>query len=489
MKDLIRQFGRLRLLALALTFLPLAAIPLAGVVWLWQTGHLFHWLLLLVLCGGLALLLQRWLVYNDRRRILEARTRPDGNWSATAEGAWEKVEALAQSVEPEAYSWREGTPLWSLGQGTLEQVAKHFFPDKERPLLELTLPHALLIIERASRELRKEIVHTLPFSHRFSLGSLARAREWQQTATRYHNAYRLGRALLSPAGALYKEFNRAVGGHILDYGSERLQRWLLQEYVRKVGFYAIELYSGNLLLSGELTSGSGHPLRIVVLGPGRSGKTTVVQAFAESEKEVGPVTSDKWGSTRRLNSSNWGELELWDTAAWKSLPRRQARRAVASADMIIWVSHAVTANVKYEAEQLSRVKRWLASRVGQPEPPLLVALTHSEQVDAVQGKERIAEEFSLAPENILTMSAKPAASAEPETSEASATAPQVVLRSEPLHAAFAVHYPQVVRCQYWRYLHRQRRAENRELVGRQLRNAAGNAWRTARGVFRRTPKR
>ncbi len=88
MKDLIRQFGRLRLLALALTYLPLAAIPLAGVVWLWQTGHIFHWLLLLVLCGGLALLLQWWLVYNDRRRILEARTRPDGNWSATAEGAW-----------------------------------------------------------------------------------------------------------------------------------------------------------------------------------------------------------------------------------------------------------------------------------------------------------------------------------------------------------------------------------------------------------------
>ncbi|WP_347331710.1 GTPase domain-containing protein [Marinimicrobium locisalis] len=483
MKDLIHQFGRLRLLALALTFLPLAAIPLAGVVWLWQTGYLFHWLLLLALCAGLALLLQAWLAFKDRRRMLETRTRPDGNWSATAEAAWTKVEALAQSVEPQAYSWQESTPLWSLGQETLEQVAHHFFPDKERPLLELTLPHALLIVERASRELRKEIVHTLPFSHRFSVGTLVRARSWQQTATRYHNAYRLGRALLSPAGALYKEFNRAVGGHILDYGSERLQRWLLQEYVRKVGFYAIELYSGNLLLSGELTSGSGHPIQVVVFGPAQSGKTTVVDTFAGEESEPVPERGNKWVSVHRLNSSDWGELELWDTAAWKGLPRRQARRAVASADLIIWVSHAVTADVKYEAEQVSRLKRWLASRVGQPEPPLLVVLTHSEQVDAVERKERTAEAFAVAKESVVALSAKPT------MSEASATSPQAVLRREPLHAAFVYHYSQVVRCQYWRYLHRQRRAENRELAGRQLRNVAGSAWKTARGVFRRHPKR
>lgn len=472
MKDLIHQFGRLRLLALGLTFLPLAAIPLAGVVWLWQTGHLFHWLLLLVACGGLALLLQWWLVYNDRRRILEARTRPDGNWSATAEGAWEKVEALAQSVEPQAYSWREGAPLWSLGQGTLEQVAKHFFPDKERPLLELTLPHALLIIERASRELRQEIVQTLPFSHRFSLGSLARAREWQQTATRYHNAYRLGRALLSPAGALYKEFNRAVGGHILDYGSERLQRWLLQEYIRKVGFYAIELYSGNLLLSGELTSGIGHPLRVVVLGPADSGKTTLINAFAAGEAEAEPEKDEKWGRIHRLQSGEWGELELWDTADWKGLSRRHARRAVAEADMIIWVSHGGTADMTYEAEQLSRIKRWLAERVGQPEPPLLVAMTHSEQVDAEQQRQRLVEALSVGREDIIILAA---------------TAPGQ--RCEPLQAALVVHYPRAVRCQYWRYLRRQRRAENRELASRQLRNAASNAWRTARGVFQRTPKR
>jgi len=473
MKDLIRQFGRLRLLALALTFLPLVVIPMAGVVWLWQTGNLFYWLLLLVLCGGVAFVLHWWLSRHDKQRMLETRTLPDGNWSATAEGAWEKVEALAQSIDTADYSLSDGTPLWALGQNTLEQVAGHFFPEKEQPLLEMTLPHTLLIIERASRELRKEIIHTLPFSHRFSLGNLVQARRFQQTAMRYHNAYRLGRALISPAGALYKEFSRAVGSHILDYGSERLQRWLLQEYVRKVGFYAIELYSGNLLLSGELTSNRGHPLQVLVVGPAKTGKTSLIEALAGGDAMVAPDSSDKWISAHRLSSPDWGELELWDTPAWKDLPRRRARRAVAEADIIIWVSHAVPKDADYEAEQVGRLKRWLGRRAGQPEPPLLLALTHSEQVDLVTLKERAAEQFTLEPENIIALS-----TADPLASEA----------REPLQAAFVAHYAQVVRSQYWRYLRRQRRTENRELAGRQLRHAVGNAWRAARGVFRRKEK-
>lgn len=469
MKDLIRQFGRLRLLALALTFLPLAAIPLAGVVWLWQTGNLFRWLLLFVICGGVALLLHWWLSLHDKRRMLEARTLPDSNWSSTAEGAWEKVETLAQSIDTADYSLSDGTPLWALGQNTLEQVAGHFYPEKEQPLLEMTLPHTLLIIERASRELRQEIIQTLPFSHRFSLGNLVQARRLQKTAMRYHNAYRLGRAVISPAGALYKEFSRAVGGHIMDYGSERLQRWLLQEYVRKVGFYAIELYSGNLLLSGELTSNRGHPLQVLVVGPAQTGKTSLIEALAGGESEPATDSSDKWIRAHRLTSADWGELELWDTPAWKDLPRRRARRAVADADIIIWVSHAVSKDADYDVEQIGRLKRWVSRRAGQPEPPLLVALTHSEQVDAVQLKASAAERFALMPEHIITLST------------ANPLAPQA---REPLQAAFVAHYAQVVRSQYWRYLRRQRRAENRELAGRQLRHAAGNAWRAARGVFK-----
>ncbi|MCP8900629.1 GTPase [Gilvimarinus xylanilyticus] len=468
MRELIQQFGRLRLLALVIAFLPFAAMPLAGVVWLWQNGHLLEWLLLLVVCAGIAMLLQWWLAVNDKRRTYESRTRADGNWSSTAEGAWEHVEELAETADPAEYPLNDSGALLQLAQNTLERVAGHFHPEKEHPLLALTLPHTLLIIERASRELRKEIVHTLPFSHRLSLGNLVQARRLQQTAARYHKAYRVGRALISPATAVYKEVSRAVSGHILDYGSDRLQRWLLQEYVRKVGFYAIELYSGNLLLSGELVGAEGRPLQVLVVGPAQSGKTSVIEALAGGETE--PEAGDKNISVVRISSAEWGELELWDTPAWKSLPRREARRAVAEADTIIWVSNVEQLDADYEAEQLSRLHRWMGERAGQPEPPLLVALTYCEQGDALALTHDLAETLAVAPENMVALSL-----ADPLARKA----------RQQLSAAFALHHAQAVRSHYWRYLNRQRRAENREIAGRQLRNVAGSAWRTARGVFRR----
>lgn len=473
MKDLIHQFGRLRLLALVLAFLPFAALPLAGVVWLWQSGHLLEWLLLLVACAAVAMLLQWWLAFNDKRRAFESRTRADGNWSSTAEGAWAQVEALADTADPIEYPLSDSSALLSLAQQTLERVAGHFHPNKEQPLLALTLPHTLLIIERASRELRKEIVHTLPFSHRLSLGNLLQARRLQQTAMRYHKAYRVGRAVLSPATALYKEFSRAVSGHILDYGSDRLQRWLLQEYVRKVGFYAIELYSGNLLLSGELVGAEGRPLQVLVVGPAQSGKTSLIEALAGGEAPADPELSDSGIAVHRISSAEWGELELWDTPAWKNLPRRHARRAVAEADTIIWVSNVEQMDADYNAEQLGRLRRWVGERAGQPEPPLLVALTHCEQEDALPFIHDMAETLTVAPENMVALSL-----ADPLASKA----------RQRLSAAFALHHAQAVRSHYWRYLNRQRRAENREIAARQLRNVAGSAWRTARGVFRRGKK-
>lgn len=470
MKDLIRQFGRLRLLALLLTFLPLAAIPLAGVVWLWQTGHLAHWLLLLAACGGLAMLLQWILAQRDKRRSFESHTQPDAHWSPTAEGAWEEVESLAQSAHPGDYSLSDGTALWELAREALGRVASHFHPLKKQPLLELTVPYTLLIIERASRELREEIVHTLPFSHRLTLGNLVQARRLQQTAARYHNAYRVGRALISPASALYKEFSRAVGGHILDYGSERIQRWLLQEYVRKVGFYAIELYSGNLLLSGELATGSDEPLRVLVLGPARSGKSSLIQALSGGTAEPCPEKSTPYLNAQRLHSLEWGELLLWDTPAWKSLPRANARDAVRNADIILWVSHAENRDREYESEQLGRIRRWLQKRAGQPQPPLLIALTHSESEDATRLQWDTAEQLQLPPAHIITLSL---------------VDPLAPAAYQQLHAAFATHHPQAVRSHYWRRLRRQRRAEDRELAGRQLRNSASNAWRAARSLFKR----
>ncbi len=473
MRELIRQFGFMRLLALVLTFLPLAAVPLAGVVWLWQTGYLAHWLLLLAGCAALAFLMHKFLALGDRRRAPENVTGPNEQWSSRAEGAWLQVEALAGSIDPADYSLADGTALWQLARQTLERVAGHFHPEREEPLLELTLPHTLLIVERASRELRHQITHSVPFSHRLTLGTLVRARRWQELANRYHNVYRVGRALVNPAAAMYKEFSRAVGGQIMDYGSERLQRWLLQEYVRKVGFYAIELYSGNLLLSGGWPgSAQQEPLRILVLGRAGAGKSSLVQALAVGEAEPVPEESGKQLEAWRLSSPEWGELLLWDTPAWETMARRRARRAVFRADLIIWTCRADQTDLDYDSGQLRRLQRWLTERAGQPEAPLLVAVNHSDGAGEPEAvlEEQMVRRLGVAPEQLLLVNL-----AHPQDGPA----------ANRLRLAIGALHPQASRGQYWRHLRRQRRRENSEIAGQQLRNLASGVWNAVKGAFSR----
>src|SRR5690606_28298973 len=206
-------------------------------------------------------------------------------------------------------------------------------------------------------------------------------------------------------------------------------------------------------------STEGHPLRILVLGPARSGKTSLIEALSGGTAEACPADSDKGISAQLLTTIDWGEFELWDTPARESLPRHRARQAVAAADIIIWVSHMQEMDAPHEAEQLARLRRWLGQRVGQPEPPLLVALTHCEGLDSAQLESGVARSLSVSAENIIWLSLSD---------------PLAGAARERLHAAFTSHHAQALRSQYWRYLHRQRRAENRRLAGRQLRNVAGN---------------
>ncbi len=297
MKALFERVDRLRLLALVLGLLPGVALLPLGAFWLWQNGWLSWWLAALLGCGMLSYALQYALTRRGRRLLVEAATRADPAWPRDAEGAWSAVEQLAESVQPQDWPLHDGGRLWLLGQNALEAVAHHYHPQRERPLLELTVPHTLLIIERASRDLRATVSENVPFSHQLTLGDLVRAWRWKAPLERVLNVYRAGRLVLNPTDALISEAWGYARGQTFGSAWAETQRWLLREYVRKVGYYAIELYSGRLVLSeaeptATLTpvssadlqqaaenSAPPEPLRILVLGRANAGKSSLINAL------------------------------------------------------------------------------------------------------------------------------------------------------------------------------------------------------------------
>lgn len=414
MKTLLREFGYLRLVAVAVSFLPLLLLPALGVAWLWETGQLLVWFLVLAGCGVVGYTLHwlsRWLA----RERLPAATAAEPHWPPDSHTAWEKVEARADRATPEDYPLSDATGLFRLGRDTLEDVARHYHPRRERPLLELTVPHMLLIIERASRELREDIADNVPLSHRLTLGSMARLRRWRDTAVRLEGLYRLGHAAVDPTSVVFRELRRDLGNRVLGYGSEQVQTWLLREYVRKVGYYSIELYSGRLLLESgtpvdaltrasrtqqedaEANAEASEPLRILLLGRGNSGRSSLVNALVgESVAAVDAAC----GTTAAVEVHAWEQDDedvlLIDTPGMDATDFDTAtlRREVLRADLVLWVTPALRADRGGERAALDRIRAWFRDDPSRRPPPLIGVVTG---VDGVRPVREWAPPYGLAP--------------------------------------------------------------------------------------------
>ncbi len=398
--SLLRQFGLLRVAALITAALPLLALPVLGILWLWQEGNIVYWLGALLLAGGTGFALHTLALRREKHLPQQPDTTPNPQWPAAADSPWQQVDDLASSITIEDYPLSEGARLWQLGRDTLTRVAHHYHPEREQPLLEMTLPHALLIIERASRELRLLVTENIPLSHQLTLGDITRAKRWKDSVERYEMLYRLGHAVVDPAGALFREFRRQMSSRIFGYGSDKVQTWLLQEYVRKVGYYAIDLYSGNLLLDenthttattaetqralqladAEQAALDAEPLRILVLGRTNAGKSSLINALFGELKTAADMLPDT--TTRlqafRLERQGHTEALIFDSPGFDSdLLRSSAlKNAAGQADLILLVSPANVADRAGERTQLDQIRRWQKEQKRRRPPPLLLVLSH-----------------------------------------------------------------------------------------------------------------
>ncbi len=400
---MLNRNDRLRLLALLLWALPVAALLPLGLWWLWQSGTARYWLAAMLASSAAGYGLQVWLRRRDQRLLADAETGPDPGWPPNSQAAWDAVTDLAVGLRPEDWPLADGPRLWTLGRSALERVAHTYHPRREQPLLELTLPHGLLIIERASRDLRTEIAGQIPMSHRLTLGDLVRVYRWKATAERLLDLYRAGRLVINPASALLSEAwerlrQRAFGAAWTD-----LHRWLLQEYVRKVGYYAIELYSGRLTLGDadlaavtkasqrdleQATAAKGdqavEPLRILVLGRANSGKSSLINAlFGRLTTPTDILPDPKTPvSPYRLERDGLIAALVFDTPGvdMGGLTPKALDRLVSDADLVLWVTAAHRPDRHEERAALDRIRARWAARPDRHPPPLLVAVSHIDRL-------------------------------------------------------------------------------------------------------------
>jgi predicted GTPase len=396
MKNLVKEFGWPRVLAVGITLLPLALIPVFAVLWLWQSGLLFWWLVAGGLAAGVGLGVNRIAVLREQRALPQQTNQGGAHWTAEADECWEKIEQMASQANLADWPLHDSDALLRLANHVLLTVAGHFHPNRSQPLLEMTLPHTLAIIERAARELRQEVVDNIPFSHRLTLGTVARANNLRELLMRHESWFRAARVIFAPQSAAVAELRRAVSHQALDQGSDRVQTWLLREYIHKLGYHAIDLYGGlsrleeqtpidapDTRLADRKQQHQHEPLRILLLGRANAGKSSLINAlFGEVTAAVDllpDTTTEIVGY--RLERDDEVQGLIFDTPGFDGalLGSKILEKTAFDADQVLWVTAAHRPDRAEERQRLDQLRAMLADPKRRS-PPILVVMTHIDRL-------------------------------------------------------------------------------------------------------------
>ena len=110
--------------------------------------------------------------------------------------------------------------------------------------------------------------------------------------------YRVVAFGINPVSGVLREVRDAATGQLYHASTDEVKRWALGFCVRKAGYYAIQLYSGQLILEDvefrDFQSRRGRrdaerdearrqllaeePLRILVVGQVKAGKSSLINA-------------------------------------------------------------------------------------------------------------------------------------------------------------------------------------------------------------------
>jgi hypothetical protein len=416
----------------------LLAFAAAGGMWFYEQGWLSWAGVAFVVGEAVALLLFRLWAQAEQPLLPQPSTRPPESFSPRDEEAWQLVLAYQEQIERGELVFTSLDEYIGLGREMLERMAKFYRPDDPDPLIAVPVPLLFRALEETAHDLAT-VTTNLPFAHRVTIGEILRGyRIGQKLKPAYelYQVYRILSPLLNWQSAIIRFF---VTERLFDLTKETLQQWLLRWYVDRVGYHAIGLYSGKLLLDqrpdssalqtrkpSEWPSGrpsgrpsetpdksydtmhantqdttdttrhntqamsqtvSSEPLRVLILGQVKAGKSSVLNAlFGEVRASVDVVPTTLHLTPYVLDRIE-GEAAvlLYDMGGYDdpTMPKDRLADVLSEAlqaDLILLVSSAVNAAREPDRRVLQYVRDYFSAHPELHPPPILIALTHIDRL-------------------------------------------------------------------------------------------------------------
>ncbi len=387
-------------------FLPVLSLIPLGSVWLWQQGYLLHWIGAAFIISSSCFLLESWLVRRANPVTPGANanapvTGSEASWTPREQLAWDAVEALATATDPTQLTSREA--LLDLGVRTIETVARNIHPGDKDPLWRFTVPEALALVERVSRDLRPLVADHIPLGDQLTVGQVMKIYRWRSAIDVAEKAYDLWRVIrmLNPITAVANEARERLTKKLYSGVRDQFARRLTEGYIREIGRAAIDLYGGRLRVSANDLAQHvsqeterdtaqaliAEPLRLLVAGQVSVGKSSLINALmCEVNAAVDIVPTTAGFTTYKWTHDTLPPVLLIDSPGIQTddAALRKLATEAGTCDLVIWVVAANRADRQLDRAALDAVRSYFASTPDRRMPPIIAVATHIDLLRPVQ---------------------------------------------------------------------------------------------------------
>jgi predicted GTPase len=391
-------------IVLTLLSVPYLVLFTVGSIWLYQYHMLWQWLVISGVCTLAGWFLMRWL---RSKNLLEVvAVQPSGDWPASGRRAWEQVEAIALRVQQQDAPITRPEQIWDLFREVLQTVAQQYHPRSSQAMLEIPVPHALRIVELVAGDLRETFSRRVPGAHILTINDLRRLSQLAVHSQHLYLIYKIIAFGLNPVTGVLRELRDAAGEGLAGVSGEEIKRWALGFCARKAGYYAIQLYSGHLVLDEvefdayqtrqsqrdilrsqtQAERLAQEPLRILVLGQVKSGKSSLINAlFGETRAAVDVVPRTRNIDPYVLEREGIPHAIILDTAGYEQGDNPgdaflALRDEILRCDLVLMASSALSAARGADRRLLDALRHFYQSQPDRLMPPVVVALTHVDQM-------------------------------------------------------------------------------------------------------------
>jgi predicted GTPase len=406
------------ILPAVLILLPLAFLVGVGAFHIWERGWTFWawWPMAMSMCAGYIL---AWRIQKQYVRARQKMNPPDF-WTNRDRLAAEIIEAtLKKTVTQQQMG--EARFYFDTASELAQQISKVYQPEAKDPLDPVTIPELLAVIELAAHDLSNLTEKYIPASHLMAISHWRQTQKWIGRVNTISKGYWLFSTLLDPVKtAIRYGANQLITGKPLDMIQQNVLNWFYIEYVQRVGFYLIELYSGRLKVGAsryrELTRKLTEPnplfqdkeksntpplqsekdtqnkaqnvsenVTIAVLGQVKAGKSSLINALLGTQLALTDVLPATSGISRyELKSPvNSEKLILLDTVGYGHEGPTEDQlettaEAIKNADLLILVSHARNAARQADVKLFDSLTQWFGKHPQYKFPPTLIVMSHAD---------------------------------------------------------------------------------------------------------------